>query len=56
MGDQGQGDMGQGLFVTRDVRQGDLVSLYSGLILGQGGNHKLHRGSKSQSEEMYFKK
>ena len=43
-------DQGEGLFVTRDIRRGELISFYSGRMVHQSGPHSLHRRKISDAE------
>ena len=43
-------DQGEGLYVTRDIKQGELISFYSGRMVHQSGPHGLHRRKISDAE------
>ena len=51
-------DQGEGLFVTRDIRRGELVCFYSGHLVHQDYFHLLNRRMKgiSMKDQMYQKK
>ena len=43
-------DQGEGLYVTRDIKQGELISFYSGRMVHQSGPHGLHRRKISDAD------
>ena len=47
---------GEGLFVTRDIKRGELVSFCSGRLLQEDIVSPLHRRRRSLSEMMQLKK
>ena len=49
-------DQGEGLFVTRDIKQGELISFYSGHIVNKGHLHHLHRRFRTFPERYYLQK
>ena len=51
-------DPGDGLFVTRDIKQGELVCFYSGRMVHQDYFHLLNRRIKGMGmkDKMYQKK
>ena len=49
-------DQGEGLFVTRDIRRGELISFYSGRIVHKEHLYRLHRRMKGMEDRMYQKK
>ena len=51
-------DQGEGLFVTRDIKKGELVCFYSGRMLQSDYHHILNRRIKKETaaEKMYQKK
>ena len=49
-------DQGEGLFVTRDIRRGELVCFYSGRMLHNDYLHPLNRRKLDLVEKMYQKK
>ena len=48
-------DQGEGLFVTRDIRRGELVCFYSGHLVHQDYFHLLNRRMKEMGmkDKMY---
>jgi len=51
-------DQGEGLFVTRDIKRGELVCFYSGRLVNSNHMHLLDRrnNAKTMVEKMYQKK
>ena len=49
-------DQGEGLFVTCDIKQGELISFYSGHMVHHSGPHSLHRRKISDSSKIYQQK
>ena len=49
-------DQGEGLFVTRDIKRGELISFYSGRVVRQSGPHGLHRKKISNADMLYQSK
>ena len=56
MRDMDPSDQGEGLFVTRDIKRGELVSFFSGRLLQEDIVSPLHRRRRSLSEMMQLKK
>ena len=49
-------DQGEGLFVTRDIKRGELVTFFSGRLVQEDIVSPLHRRRRSLAEEMQLKK
>ena len=49
-------DEGDGLFATCDIKQGELISFYSGRMVDHSGTHSLHRRKISDSLKSYQQK
>ena len=49
-------DQGEGLFVTRDIERGEVVSFVSGRLVQEELGSPLHRRRRSLAEMMYQKK
>ena len=49
-------DQGEGLFVTCDIKKGELISFYSGHMVHHSGPHSLHRRKISDSLKIYQQK
>ena len=56
MRDMDPSDQGEGLFVTRDIKRGELVSFFSGRLLQEDIVSPLHRRRRSLAEMMQLKK
>ena len=54
--DMDPSDQGEGLFVTRDIKRGELVTFFSGLLVQEDIVSPLHRRRRSLAEEMQLKK
>ena len=57
MRDMDPSDQGEGLFVTRDLKRGELVSFVSGFLVQMTPDvSPLHRQKRSLAERMHLKK
>ena len=56
MKDMDPSDQGEGLFVTRDIKRGELVSFVSGRLVQMKPASPLYRRRRSLAERMKLKK